>query len=79
MKPYLLISAILLTTAQLYSQKMERLDTIFANEYKNVALFFLSLSARLLPVRTISCSPTTEKDSNILAYYRPNRVQKVIF
>ncbi len=40
MKPYLLISAILLTTAQLYSQKMERLDTIFANEYKNVALFF---------------------------------------
>lgn len=40
MKTYLLISVILLTTAQLYSQKMERLDTIFANEYKNVALFF---------------------------------------
>lgn len=40
MKKYLLISVILLTTTQLYSQKMERLDTIFANEYKNVALFF---------------------------------------
>ena len=40
MKTYLLISAILLTGIQLYSQKAERLDTIFANEYKNVALFF---------------------------------------
>ena len=40
MKTYLLISAILLTGIQLYSQKAERLDTIFANEHKNVALFF---------------------------------------
>jgi hypothetical protein len=40
MKTYLLISAIILTGTHLYSQKVERLDTIFANEHKNVALFF---------------------------------------
>jgi len=40
MKTYLLISAFLLTCTQLYSQKAERLDTIFANEQKNVTLFF---------------------------------------
>lgn len=40
MKRYLLISAIILTGTHLYSQEAERLDTIFANEHKNVALFF---------------------------------------
>lgn len=40
MKRYFLISAIILTGTELYSQKAEPLDTIFANEHKNVALFF---------------------------------------
>ena len=40
MKTYFLISVIILTGIQLYSQEQERLDTIFANEHKNVALFF---------------------------------------
>ena len=40
MKTYLLISGVLLITNQLASQTVERLDTIYANEHKNVALFF---------------------------------------
>lgn len=80
MKNHIFISALVLLSVftKGYSQSVHVLDTIYANDQKNVALFFPEPIRQGITGSKTLFLPTIVKKSNILDCYRRSPERKVI-